>query len=130
RDATVTGVQTCALPIMPPAHDLAVLDLAERIGHLEELVPRARDPEALLLEQVLPVHEDRRRRGMANAVCPAVPPAEVTERVDEVVLGDRVREIVDRPEEPLRRERDARDRLAVGGVWRRAGRERGGQLLL
>src|SRR5881398_1926576 len=67
---------------------------------------------------------------MADAVCPAVPPAQVTERVDEVVLGDRVREIVDRPEEPLRRERDARDRLAVGGVWRRAGRERGGQLLL
>src|SRR5207245_2594693 len=71
----------------PPAHDLAVLDLAERIGHLDELVPRARDPEALLLEQVLPIHEDRRRRGMADAVRPAIPPAEVTERVDKVVRG-------------------------------------------
>src|SRR5207245_10140460 len=97
----------------PPAHDLAVLDLAERIGHLDELVPRARDPEALLLEQVLPIHEDRRRRGMADAVCPAVPPAEVTERVDEVVPGGRVREAVDRPAEPLTRERTPRSRPGV-----------------
>src|SRR5207249_761309 len=113
----------------PPAYDLAVPDLLQRLGHLDELVPRARHLEALLGEQVLPVDEDRRRGGVTDAVGLAVPLAEIAERLDEVVLWDRVGEVVHRSEEPLRRERDARDRLAVRRVRRRAGRERGGELL-
>ena len=101
-------------------HPAGRVPLHHGLGHLEEVIPGLRWLQSLLLEDVLPVDEEVRIRGVRDAVVFSVKPAKVPNRLEDVLLSDGVRDVLLIAEEALVIEGGAGKGLPVAGIRRGA----------
>src|SRR5207245_3918274 len=95
----------------PVTDDLAILGLLERLRDLDQLVPALGYFQTLLVQQILAIDEERGGGRVADAIGAALPAAEAAKRVHDVVLAERVGEVLDGTQQALGREGHAGDGL-------------------